>query len=162
MVDEMESLKQHAEGQGSYGAVQNSEETKPKEGKGNRATQAAGAEQAANASQVQDTWNWREEILYLTLFVSNVLTFMTFSLMGPLFPAEAKSKGVSYTVQGWIFSFYSITQVCTSYVHPWLAEISAPDGSKDIMSHLKDFPSDNSWVQDGSQVFMAWVQDGSL
>ena len=51
--------------------------------------------------------NWQHEILFLTLFVSNMFAFMTFSLMGPLFPAEAKSKGVSYTVQGWIFAVYA-------------------------------------------------------
>ncbi len=67
------------------------------------------------APQVEkEKWNWKGEVLFFTLFCSNVFVFMSFALMGPLFPEKAKSKGVTYTVQGWIFGIYALTQIISS------------------------------------------------
>ena len=43
--------------------------------------------------------SWRREVLFLTMFVSNMLAFISYGLMAPLFPAKAEAKGVSYTIQ---------------------------------------------------------------
>ncbi len=61
-----------------------------------------------------ETWNLKKEILFLTLFTSNTFVFMTYSLMGPLFPEVAKHKGVGYTLQGIIFGVYALTQIIAS------------------------------------------------
>ena len=42
---------------------------------------------------------WKNEVLFVSMFLTNVLVFMAFTLLAPLFPAEATSKGVSYTIQ---------------------------------------------------------------
>lgn len=109
MADEKESLQQHAGGQRSYGELHNAED-KVSTIAGDHGSTEVKENNAPQAEQAGR--NWKHEILFLTLFISNMFTFMTFSLMGPLFPAEAKSKGVSYTVQGWIFAIYAFTQVC--------------------------------------------------
>ena len=43
--------------------------------------------------------SWRRELLFLTMFISNMLAFISYGLMAPLFPAKAEAKGVSYTIQ---------------------------------------------------------------
>ncbi len=110
MTDLKGLIPKHYEDQASYGTLQKSEDKGSTSGQQNGEPQVDAADEAKNAG-----WNWKEEILYLTLLTSSMFTYMTFSLIGPLFPAEAKSKGVSYTVQGWIFAVYALTQVGNSY-----------------------------------------------
>ncbi len=57
---------------------------------------------------------WKKEVLFLTMFLTNTLAFVTFGLIAPLFPEEAAAKGVSYTIQGWIFGVYALAAIITS------------------------------------------------
>ncbi len=99
------SLQQHPGGQGSSGALQYDEE------QASEGSEKQDAPYSAEENGTRRAWNWKQEILYITLFVSKIFIFMTFALLGPLFPVEAKSKGVSYTVQGWILGAFGFTQV---------------------------------------------------
>ncbi len=104
----------HTEEQGSYGTLQKPEDqgSLSAQEKGSIGGQENGAPHTYTEDKPENAgWNWKEELLFLTLLASSLFTYMTFSLMGPLFPAEAEAKGVSYTVQGWIFAVYALTQV---------------------------------------------------
>ncbi len=72
------------------------------------------AEQNETPHGKKKTWNLKKEVLFLTMFASNVIAYMTYSLMAPLFPMQAEAKGVTYTVQGLIFGCYALTQVISS------------------------------------------------
>ncbi len=43
--------------------------------------------------------DWKNEVLFVSMFATNAFAFMSFTLLGPLFPVEAVAKGVSYTIQ---------------------------------------------------------------
>ena len=107
----------HTEEQGSYGTLQKSvdERSLSVQENGSIGALENGAPHTYAEDKAENAgWNWKEELLFLTLLASSLFTYMTFSLMGPLFPAEAEAKGVSYTVQGWIFAIYALTQVGNS------------------------------------------------
>ncbi len=72
------------------------------------------SEENEELSKGQKMSRWRKETLFIMLFVSNMFAFTTFGLIAPLFPTEASAKGVSYTLQGWIFGSYALTQCITS------------------------------------------------
>ncbi len=57
----------------------------------------------------QEKWSWKKELLFLTMFVSNMLAFISYGLMAPLFPAKAQAKGISYTIQVLRSLFLSVT-----------------------------------------------------
>ncbi|XP_052764721.1 MFS-type transporter SLC18B1-like [Mya arenaria] len=52
-------------------------------------------------------------VLVCTCF-TNLLCFLSLSILAPFFPLEADKKGVSTTVSGWIFGIYALVQFLTS------------------------------------------------
>ncbi len=56
----------------------------------------------------------KKELLFVNMFATNLFAAMSFGLIGPLFPAEAEAKGVSYTIQGWIFGIYALAAIINS------------------------------------------------
>ena len=64
---------------------------------------------------VQETKKWKKEIFFVTLFVAIIFSNSTYSVMAPIFPREADTRGVSYTIQGMIFGCYALTQVCIAW-----------------------------------------------
>ena len=70
---------------------------------------------------------WKLEVLFIVMFICNMLVFISFSLMAPLFPAKASAKQVSYTVQGIIFGSCALTQIICS---PLIAKLMPYAGYK--------------------------------
>ncbi len=62
----------------------------------------------------ENKFNWRKEILFISMFASNMFAFISYGLIAPLFPEEATAKGVSYSIQGWIFGSFALTQFLAS------------------------------------------------
>ncbi len=110
MAGEDGFIQQHPGEPGSSGTLQNTEEPRSS---GAEKQDSVNAKEKETPKTEKTAWDWKQEILYLTLFVSKISTFMAFALIGPLFPPEAKSKGISYTVQGWIIGIFALTRVCT-------------------------------------------------
>ena len=68
------------------------------------------------SSDEQGRSKLKKELLFVNMFATNLFACMSFGLIGPLFPAEAKAKGVSYTIQGWIFGIYALAAIINSLV----------------------------------------------
>ncbi len=51
------------------------------------------------APEEQGKFELKRELLFITMFATNMFAFMTFGLIAPLFPSEGTRKGVSYTIQ---------------------------------------------------------------
>ena len=71
-------------------------------------------EENGKSESSNDEWNWKNELLYLSMFACNIFAYSSYSLMAPLFPGVATEKGISFTVQGMIFASYACGQIISA------------------------------------------------
>ncbi len=98
---------------------------------------------------------WKLEVLFLTMFICNMLVFISFSLMAPIFPAKAEAKQVSYAIQGTIFGSCALTQIVCS---PLIAKFMPYAGYK--ITFMTGIVFVSMWnIIFG---FLPWLEDRTL